>query len=224
MGGVLLDSRIPESGPSPPLLVVLSGPSGVGKDAVLDELRKLERPWHFAVTATTRPMRPGERDGVDYVFLEPGAFERMRERDEFLECAEVYGRWYGVPRSQARDALRSGRDVILKIDVQGAATIRRMAPEALLIFLIPPSLDELRQRLQGRMTEPAAELERRPENGGSGTFADSRIRLPGGQRKRGAAAGGRRYRRYHNRREVPRDAPAGAVVIMRKLRNFPLLP
>ena len=161
VGGVLLDSRIPESGPSPPLLVVLSGPSGVGKDAVLAELRKLERPWHFAVTATTRLMRPGERDGVDYVFLEPGAFERMRERDEFLECAEVYGRWYGVPRSQARDALRSGRDVILKIDVQGAATIRRMAPEALLIFLIPPSLDELRQRLQGRMTEPAAELERR---------------------------------------------------------------
>ena len=141
--------------------MVLSGPSGVGKDAVLFELRKLDRPWHFAVTATTRPMRPGERDGVDYIFLDEETFARMLERDEFLECAEVYGRWYGVPRSQARDALRSGKDVFLKIDVQGAATIRRMAPEALLIFLIPPSLKELQQRLRGRMTESAPELERR---------------------------------------------------------------
>ena len=156
-----MSSLIPEASPSPPLLVVLSGPSGVGKDAVLAELRKLDRPWHFAVTATTRPMRPGERDGVDYIFLDEETFARMLERDEFLECAEVYGRWYGVPRSQARDALRSGKDVFLKIDVQGAATIRRMAPEALLIFLIPPSLKELQQRLRGRMTESAPELERR---------------------------------------------------------------
>ena len=154
-------SLIPEANPSPPLLVVLSGPSGVGKDAVLSELRKLDRPWHFAVTATTRPMRPGERDGVDYIFLDAETFDRMRERDEFLECAEVYGRWYGVPRSQAREALRSGKDVFLKIDVQGAATIRGMAPEALLIFLIPPSLGELQQRLRGRMTESSEELERR---------------------------------------------------------------
>ena len=141
--------------------MVLSGPSGVGKDAVLGELRKLDRPWHFAVTATTRAMRPGEQDGQDYIFLEADTFARMRERDEFLECAEVYGRWYGVPRSQARNALRSGRDVFLKIDVQGAATIRAMAPEALLIFMIPASLDELQQRLKGRMTESAPELERR---------------------------------------------------------------
>jgi guanylate kinase len=154
-------SFIPEASPSPPLLVVLSGPSGVGKDAVLSELRKLDRPWHFAVTATTRPMRAGERDGVEYIFLDMEIFDRMRERDEFLECAEVYGRWYGVPRSQARDALRSGKDVFLKIDVQGAATIRGMAPEALLIFLIPPSLGELQERLRGRMTESSEELERR---------------------------------------------------------------
>lgn len=152
---------IPEASPSPPLLVVLSGPSGVGKDAVLSELRKLDRPWHFAVTATTRPMRPGEEDGVDYIFLDFETFDRMRERDEFLECAEVYGRWYGVPRSQARDALRAGKDVFLKIDVQGAATIRNMAPEALLIFLIPPSIEELQQRLKGRMTESPEDLERR---------------------------------------------------------------
>ena len=154
-------SLLPDASPSPPLLVVLSGPSGVGKDAVLSELRKLDRPWHFAVTATTRPMRPGETDGVDYIFLDAETFDRMRERDEFIECAEVYGRWYGVPRSQARDALRSGKDVFLKIDVQGAETIRSMAPEALLIFLIPPSIDELRERLTGRMTESADELERR---------------------------------------------------------------
>ena len=154
-------SELPEASPAPPLLVVLSGPSGVGKDAVLSELRQYDRPWHFAVTATTRPMRPGERDGVDYIFIDPDTFARMQERDEFLECAEVYGRWYGVPRSQARDAFRSGRDVFLKIDVQGAATIRRMAPEAVLIFLMPPSLDELRQRLAGRMTESSSDLERR---------------------------------------------------------------
>ena len=156
-----MPNPLPEAGSAPPLLVVLSGPSGVGKDAVLSELRQFDRPWHFAVTATTRPMRPGERDGVDYIFLDADTFTRMRERDEFLECAEVYGRWYGVPRSQARDAFRSGKDVFLKIDVQGAATIRRMAPEAVLVFLMPPSLDELEDRLAGRMTESAADLDRR---------------------------------------------------------------
>ena len=156
-----LAELIPEASPAPPLLVVLSGPSGAGKDAVLAELRELERPWHFAVTATTRPMRDGERDGVDYVFLDHDTFARMRERDEFLECAEVYGRWYGVPRSQVRDALHSGKDVILKIDVQGAATVRRMAPEALLVFLVPASMEDLRQRLVGRMSESATELELR---------------------------------------------------------------
>ena len=154
---------LPETSPAPPLLVVLSGPSGVGKDAALNRLRKLERPWHFAVTATTRPMRPGERDGDDYIFLEAAEFERMRERDEFLECAEVYGRWYGLPRRQVRDELHTGRDVIVKADVQGAATLRRLAPEALLIFLLPPSLDELRRRLQARMTESADDLELRLE-------------------------------------------------------------
>ena len=153
--------RLPEAGLSAPLLVVLSGPSGVGKDAVIQELRGFDRPWHFAVTATTRPMRPGERDGEDYIFIDSETFHRMRERDEFLEYAEVYGRWYGVPRSQARDALRLGKDVILKIDVQGAATIRSIAPEALLIFLLPPSVEALHLRLTGRKTESAEELERR---------------------------------------------------------------
>ena len=152
---------IPEANPSPPLLVVLSGPSGVGKDAALAELKKLDRPWSFAVTATTRPPRPGERDGVDYVFLDTGAFLKMKERDEFLEYAQVYGRWYGVPRNQVHQGLQEGRDVILKIDVQGAAAIRQLAPEGVFIFMVPGSFDELQGRLAQRMTESSRELELR---------------------------------------------------------------
>ena len=152
---------IPEANPAPPLLVVLSGPSGVGKDAALAQLKKLDRPWHFVVTATTRSPRLGERDGVDYIFLDTETFRRMKERDELLECAEVYGRWYGVPRSQVRQALKEGRDVILKVDVQGAATVRRLAPEAVSIFMLPGSFQELQDRLAERMTETSPEMERR---------------------------------------------------------------
>ena len=152
---------IPETNPAPPLLVVLSGPSGVGKDAALEGLKKLDRPWHFAITATTRPPRSGERCGVDYIFLETETFHKMKERDQFLECAEVYGRWYGVPRSQVRQSLKNGKDVILKIDVQGAATVRKLAPEALSIMMVPASHAELRNRLNQRMSEPAPDLELR---------------------------------------------------------------
>ena len=142
-------------------MVILSGPSGVGKDAALEELKKLDRQWYFAVTATTRKMRDGERDGVDYIFLDEDTFAKMRERDEFLESAQVYGRWYGVPRNQVRNGLKSGRDVILNIDVQGAETVRRLIPEAVSIFMLPASLDELRGRLAGRMTETPSEMELR---------------------------------------------------------------
>ncbi len=152
---------IKELAPAPPLLVVISGPSGVGKDAVLAELKKLPQPWHFAVTATTRPPRPGEQDGIDYIFLDTDTFSTMRERDQFLECAQVYGHWYGVPRSQVRQGFAAGRDVILKIDVQGAATVRQLAPEALSIFLLPGSLAELAQRLTQRQTETAAAVQLR---------------------------------------------------------------
>ena len=145
----------------PPLLVVLSGPSGVGKDAALAELKLLGRPWHFVVTATTRPQRQEEQDGVDYLFLAPDVFEQMKQQEEFLECAEVYGRWYGVPRSQVSQGLQAGKDVILKVDVQGAQTVRRLAPEALFIFMIPGNFDDLRQRLVARMTESSPELELR---------------------------------------------------------------
>jgi guanylate kinase len=144
-----------------PLLIVLSGPSGVGKDAALNVLRTLERPWHFAVTATTRPRRPGERDGIDYIFMEPAEFRDMVARDEVLEHAQVYENWYGVPKQQVRDAMQKGLDVILKVDVQGAATIKKMAPEALSIFMAPPTMEELRQRLSLRDTETAEDLELR---------------------------------------------------------------
>ena len=138
----------------PPLLVVISGPSGVGKDAVIAAMRGSQPGLMFAVTATTRPMRPGEVDGRDYVFLSTKRFEAMLADDGFLEHAEVYGYRYGVPRQGVRAALAGGRDVIVKIDVQGAATIREIAPDALLIFLAAPSAEELERRLRARKTDP----------------------------------------------------------------------
>ena len=146
---------------SPPLLVVLSGPSGVGKDAALTELRKLDRPWHFVVTATTRKIRSGETDGKDYIFLDEPTFLDMKYRDEFVEFAQVYGNWYGVPKSQVIIGLEAGKDVILKIDVQGAATVRKMAPNALFLFMVPGSFEELQERLSQRMTESTPEIELR---------------------------------------------------------------
>ena len=145
----------------PSLLVVLSGPSGVGKDAALAELRKLDRSWHFVVTATTRKIRSGEVHGTDYIFLDEPTFLEMKERDEFVESAQVYGNWYGVPKSQITSALEQGKDVILKIDVQGAATVKKIAPNALFIFMVPGTFEELRERLSQRMTESNADIELR---------------------------------------------------------------
>jgi len=153
--------QVPEAEPASPLLIVLSGPSGVGKDAALNALKLLDRPWHFVVTATTRPQRPGEQDGIDYIFLETAAFLEMKEQDELLECAQVYGNWYGVPRSQVSQGLKEGKDVILKVDVQGADTVRKLATEALFIFMVPGSFDELRDRLTQRMTERPSEIDLR---------------------------------------------------------------
>ncbi|MBI4311328.1 MAG: guanylate kinase [Chloroflexi bacterium] len=145
----------------PALLVVISGPSGVGKDAVLERMKGTGRPWRFIVTATTRPRRPAERDGVDYIFMTPSDFEDLLIKDGFLEHALVYGRYYGVPRDQVEHALASGKDVVLKTDVQGAATLRSKMPGALLIFLAPPDLPELERRLRERKTDSAADIERR---------------------------------------------------------------
>ena len=158
---MIVDAELPAASPAPPLLVVISGPSASGKGTLVTALRKLERPWHFAVTATTRPMRPGEVNGEDYIFLDVADFLRMRERDELLENAQVYDRWYGVPRWQVRDPLIAGKDVILEIDVQGAATIRGIVPDALTIFVMPATLGELRNRLAARGTEDETEVQRR---------------------------------------------------------------
>ena len=144
-----------ESSPinSCPLLIVLSGPSGVGKDAVLVRMRDMGVPYHFVVTATTRPRRETERDGVDYIFLDQKTFQDMVANDELLEWAQVYGNYYGIPKSQVRDPLNAGKDVFIKADVQGAATIRKLAPEAVSIFLRPAEMFDLAQRLTERHTE-----------------------------------------------------------------------
>ena len=141
-----------------PLLVVLSGPSGVGKDAVLRRMRELGAPFRFIVTVTTRAQRQGEQNGVDYIFASVDDFRRMIAAGELLEWAEVYGNYYGVPKSQVTRALEQGWDVIIKADVQGATTIRGMAADAVFLFLAPPSLEELAHRLTQRLTESSEAL------------------------------------------------------------------
>ena len=148
---------------SHPLVIVLSGPSGVGKDATVNEMRRLDRQWTVMVTATTRPKRPGERDGVDYLFLQEDEFRRMAAAGEFLEHAQVYGNLYGSPKAQVRQAMAACRDVIIKVDVQGAASIRELAPDAVFIFLVPSSLAELEDRLWKRATETKGDLKLRTE-------------------------------------------------------------
>lgn len=145
----------------PPLLVVISGPSGVGKDSVLNRMRELNFPFHFVVTATSRAIRPGEVNGYDYHFVSVERFETMIHEEELLEWATVYGQYKGIPKFEVRQAMLSGRDVVLRINVDGAATVRRIAPEAIFIFLAPGSLEELQQRLRQRCTENQAEIEAR---------------------------------------------------------------
>jgi len=141
-----------------PLLIVISGPSGVGKDAVLERMRQRRLPFHFVVTATSRPQRPGEVDGEDYFFVSREQFEAMIEHGELIEHALVYNQYKGIPKKQVQDALASGQDVIMRIDVQGAATVRRLYPEALLIFLTTRSEEELVGRLKSRETETPESL------------------------------------------------------------------
>lgn len=147
--------------PPVPLLVVISGPSGVGKDTVLMRMRELGLPFHFVVTTTSRAQRPGEIEGFDYHFVSKERFEQMIRDSELLEHAVVYGEYKGIPRSQIREAILSGKDVVMRIDVQGAATIRELVPEAVLIFLAPKNRQELEHRLRLRRTESPEALERR---------------------------------------------------------------
>ena len=141
-----------------PLLIVISGPSGVGKDSVVQGLKNCQFPIHFVVTATTRPRRQNEVHGVDYFFLTKDEFARMIEQDEFIEYAIVYNDYKGIPKQQVRDALASGHDVVMRVDVQGAATVRKLAPEAVLVFLTTESEAALEKRLKARMTETSENL------------------------------------------------------------------
>jgi guanylate kinase len=144
-----------------PLLIVISGPSGVGKDSVVVAMQARGNPFHFVVTATTRPQREGEVNGVDYHFITKSEFAEMIETGELLEYAFVYSDYKGIPKSQVRQALESGQDVVMRLDVQGAATIRELYPEALLIFLTTDTEEELVERLQARKTETSSELKLR---------------------------------------------------------------
>jgi guanylate kinase len=148
---------------SRPLLVVLSGPSGVGKDTVLARMRKSGRPFYYVVTATTRPKRAGEKNGVNYHFLSRKEFQQMIDKHQFLEWANVYGNYYGVPKDEITSALSKGVDAIVKVDVQGAATIKKILPQAVFIFLMPPSVEELGKRLRKRRSESSADLALRLE-------------------------------------------------------------
>ncbi len=141
-----------------PLFIVLSGPSGVGKDTVLTKLKESDRSLEYIVTVTTRPWRAKERDSVDYHFISTKKFQEMLAHEELLEWAKVYDNWYGVPKEPVKQALDKGQDVIVKVDIQGAATIRKSVPQAVLIFLIPPSMAELATRLKQRHTESSFDL------------------------------------------------------------------
>jgi guanylate kinase len=143
------------------MLVIISGPSGVGKDTIIEALqRRGHRPeYHYVVTCTTRQPRPGEVAGVSYKFVTVAEFLALRDAGELLEANEVHGNWYGTPRSGVRDALARGQHAILKIDVQGAEVVKRKVPGALLIFVLPPSMETLVEHLKARRTESAEQLE-----------------------------------------------------------------
>ena len=136
-----------------PLLIVISGPSGVGKDTVMQRMKERGLPFQFVVTATTRPQRNNEVHGTDYWFVSKEEFARMINEDELIEYAVVYGDYKGIPKQQVREALASGMDVVMRIDVQGAETVRKLAPEALMIFITTESEEDLVRRLETRKTE-----------------------------------------------------------------------
>jgi guanylate kinase len=146
-----------------PLVVVISGPSGVGKDSLVDALKARGTEFHFVVTATSRAPRPGEVHGVDYIFVSQEEFEAMIAQDELLEHAVVYGQYKGIPKAQIQQALASNQDVVMRLDVQGAATVKRLIPESILIFLSASSEEELIHRLRKRRTESPEQLQRRIE-------------------------------------------------------------
>jgi guanylate kinase len=144
-----------------PLLIVVSGQAGVGKDSLIQRLRERGYPFHFVVTATDRAPRLGEIHGKDYFFLTTEEFLQMEEEGELLEHAIVYGQHKGILKQQVREAMASGKDVIMRIDVQGAATVRQIVPQAILIFLLASSEEELERRLRARGEDSPEQLKER---------------------------------------------------------------
>ncbi len=144
-----------------PLLIVICGTSGVGKDTVIHRINQHSTQFHFVVTTTNRAKRTKEVDGVDYIFVSDEEFQRMIENNELLEYARVYDHYKGVSKAQVQQAFDSGKDVIVRVDVQGATTLRRLFPDALLIFITTRTEEELRTRLQKRNTESAEQIEQR---------------------------------------------------------------
>jgi guanylate kinase len=142
-------------------LFVVSGPSGAGKGTVVSKLLRRSPELVLSVSATTRPARQGEREGIDYRFISVPEFLGMRDRAEFLEWAEVYGNYYGTPRAPVEIALSSGRDVLCELDIQGAQSVKKAMPKAVLVFIEPPSLDDLLLRLRGRGTEDPESISKR---------------------------------------------------------------
>lgn len=153
------------------VLVVISGPSGAGKDSVIKRMKELGHDFFFVVTTTSRPRREGEEDGVDYHFVTPEEFSAMAARGELLEKADVYRQNKGVSRAEIQRGLDSGKDIVMRVDVQGAATLKRLLPGCVTVFLVPESGPELERRLAERRTETAEQLCRRLE------FAQTEIGL-----------------------------------------------
>lgn len=156
-----MKTDFPYSRKQPPLLVVISGQAGVGKDSLIKQMKARDYPIHFVVTATDRAPRSGEAHGVDYFFLSTEEFLQMEREGELLEHAIVYGQHKGIPKQQVREAMASGKDVIMRIDVQGAMTIRRLVPQSVLVFLMAESEGELGRRLRGRGDDSPAQIEKR---------------------------------------------------------------
>ena len=168
-----MDEHIPYNFTTQPLLVIISGPAAAGKDVLIQRLKERDHPFHFVVTATDRPPRESEVHGKDYYFVTTEEFARMIEQGELLEHAIVYGQHKGIPKEQVRRALSSAKDVLMRIDVQGAATVRRLVPEATLIFLTASSERELERRLRARGGDSPEQIQRRIS-----TARDEMKRLP----------------------------------------------